>query len=205
MGGDGPAIPAVNGEGGGTGTRSDAPAPSKARNRDRTGDLILTKDVLYRLSYACDTCRAGDGARTRDIKLGRLALYQLSYSRDLLILTLPAPHRLPYRPMVGEGFEPSKADAGRFTVCSRWPLGYPTPRTPSPTRSHQSRRRGSNSRPPDYKSGALPAELRRRYRCPTRAPKDSRTRGRGQSDVPGPRYQVPGIRGQSTCALGPVT
>ncbi len=32
------------------------PLPSclrKARNRDRTGDLILTKDVLYRLSYAC--------------------------------------------------------------------------------------------------------------------------------------------------------
>src|SRR5581483_8317876 len=28
--------------------------------------------------------------------------------------------------MVGEGFEPSKAYAGRFTVCSRWPLGYPT-------------------------------------------------------------------------------
>ena len=26
---------------------------SQARNRDRTGDLILTKDVLYRLSYAC--------------------------------------------------------------------------------------------------------------------------------------------------------
>ncbi len=28
--------------------------------------------------------------------------------------------------MVGEGFEPSKAFAGRFTVCSRWPLRYPT-------------------------------------------------------------------------------
>jgi hypothetical protein len=26
----------------------------QARNRDRTGDLILTKDVLYRLSYACN-------------------------------------------------------------------------------------------------------------------------------------------------------
>jgi hypothetical protein len=103
MGGDGPAIPAVNGEGGGTGTRSDAPAPSKARNRDRTGDLILTKDVLYRLSYACDTYRAGDGARTRDIKLGRLALYQLSYSR-ITLAPPPASCRV-----VGEGFEPSKA------------------------------------------------------------------------------------------------
>jgi uncharacterized protein YajQ (UPF0234 family) len=29
------------------------------------------------------------------------------------------------RTMVGrEGFEPSKAEAGRFTVCSLWPLGY---------------------------------------------------------------------------------
>lgn len=28
--------------------------PARARNRDRTDDLILTKDVLYRLSYACN-------------------------------------------------------------------------------------------------------------------------------------------------------
>ncbi len=26
----------------------------RAHNRDRTGDLILTKDVLYRLSYVSD-------------------------------------------------------------------------------------------------------------------------------------------------------
>jgi hypothetical protein len=26
----------------------------RARDRDRTGDLILTKDVLYRLSYASE-------------------------------------------------------------------------------------------------------------------------------------------------------
>ena len=31
----------------------------------------------------------------------------------------------------GEGFEPSKAYAGRFTVCSRWPLGHPPPPTPA--------------------------------------------------------------------------
>src|SRR5687768_8660911 len=81
------------------------PVPSRARDRDRTGDLILTKDVLYRLSYAsglsvavwlflplplpvCRSAglpnyRAGDGARTRDPQLGRLMLYQLSYARDL--------------------------------------------------------------------------------------------------------------------------
>ena len=28
--------------------------------------------------------------------------------------------------VVGDGFEPSKALAGRFTVCPRWPLEYPT-------------------------------------------------------------------------------
>ena len=44
-------------------------------------------------------------------------LYQLSYSRS---------RSLVQKMVVGEGFEPSKAYAGRFTVCSRWPLGYPT-------------------------------------------------------------------------------
>ena len=70
--------------------------------------------------------RAGDGTRTRGHKLGRLVLYQLSYSRDAY--KKPAgPHRSKAPPaVVGEGFEPSKAVAGRFTVCSRWPLGYPT-------------------------------------------------------------------------------
>ena len=55
----------------------------QARDRDRTGDLILTKDVLYQLSYTSDPLRtrAGDGARTRDPQLGRLMLYQLSYTR----------------------------------------------------------------------------------------------------------------------------
>ena len=88
MGGDGPAIPAINGEGGGTGTRSDAPAPSKARNRDRTGDLILTKDVLYRLSYACRN-RRGQGPGIR----GQRALF-----------TIPATSSLPERET---GLEPA--------------------------------------------------------------------------------------------------
>jgi hypothetical protein len=54
--------------------------------------------------------RAGEGTRTLDNQLGRLELYQLSYTRSV----------------DGEGFEPSKADAGRFTVCSLWPLGHPS-------------------------------------------------------------------------------
>jgi hypothetical protein len=32
-----------------------------------------------------------------------------------------------YRQLVeGVGFEPTKALASRFTVCPRWPLGYPS-------------------------------------------------------------------------------
>ena len=83
--------------------------------------------------------RAGDEARTRDLQLGRLSLYQLSYSRLFAILwkckmpesgesiifnlKLPCFHKQALYYKVGaEGFEPPKAKAGRFTVCSRWPL-----------------------------------------------------------------------------------
>src|SRR5271163_2916153 len=78
--------------------------------------------------------------------------------------------------MEGVGFEPTKARAGRFTVCSLWPLGYPSARSPSfvfpvlrclpfwlavPFHSSRGRRRDSNPRPTDYKSVALPTELHR--------------------------------------------
>src|SRR6266436_10140625 len=53
---------------------------------------------------------AGNGTRTRDPELGRLALYQLSYSRKTKI--------------GGEGrIRTFEGIAGRFTVCSLWPLG----------------------------------------------------------------------------------
>jgi hypothetical protein len=46
-----------------------------AHERDRTADLVLTKDVLYRLSYvSADLFGAGNGIRTRDPELGRLVL-----------------------------------------------------------------------------------------------------------------------------------
>src|SRR5262247_2142169 len=52
---------------------------------------------------------AGNGTRTRDPELGRLALYQLSYSRARF---------------GGEGrIRTFEGIAGRFTVCSLWPLG----------------------------------------------------------------------------------
>ena len=63
-----------------------APNLNGAHDQDRTGDLILTKDVLYRLSYVgvaiLKTLQpvfikkpgAGNGIRTRDPQLGRLTL-----------------------------------------------------------------------------------------------------------------------------------
>ena len=54
----------------------------------------------------------------------------------------------------GGGFEPPKADADRFTVCSLWPLGNPS--------ASWSWRWDLNPQPADYKSAALPIELRQR-------------------------------------------
>jgi hypothetical protein len=41
--------------------------PNRARNRDRTDDLILTKDVLYRLSYA--SIPNAESARGKSVKV----------------------------------------------------------------------------------------------------------------------------------------
>jgi hypothetical protein len=91
---------------------------------------------------------AGNGTRTRDPELGRLALYQLSYSRPAF------PH---LQSLVERGgFEPPKAYAGRFTVCSLWPLGNLSLKHSLFLRAHLSRWRESNSQPTDYKSVALP-------------------------------------------------
>ena len=64
---------------------------------------------LHMLSVISHTrTGAGNGTRTRDPELGRLALYQLSYSRE----------------NGGEGrIRTFEGIAGRFTVCSLWPLG----------------------------------------------------------------------------------
>ncbi len=61
--------------------------------------------------------------------------------------------------MVGrEGFEPSKCKHNRFTVCPLWPLGY------LPNLNFQwSWRKELNLQPADYKSAALPIELRQHY------------------------------------------
>ena len=54
------------------------------------------------------------------------------------------------------GFEPPKAYAGRFTVCSLWPLGNLSLGHPQILKARLSRWRESNSQPTDYKSVALP-------------------------------------------------
>jgi hypothetical protein len=89
---------------------------------------------------------AGEEARTLDFHLGRVALYQLSYARKNNEIMVAR-----------DGFEPSKADAGRFTVCSLWPLGNHA------IIPHQGKRwscsQESNLRPTVYKTVALPTEL----------------------------------------------
>ncbi len=45
------------------------PQHSRARDRDRTGDLILTKDVLYRLSYASQTDKRATGLEPATLSL----------------------------------------------------------------------------------------------------------------------------------------
>ena len=47
-------------------------------------NLILTKDVLYLLSYM-GIKKAGNETRTHNSHLGRVELYQLSYARVLYI------------------------------------------------------------------------------------------------------------------------
>ena len=58
---------------------------------------------------------AGDEGRTRDIQLGRLTLCQLSYSRSFARRQI----------VVGEGFEPSKAEPADLQSAPVDRLGTP--------------------------------------------------------------------------------
>jgi hypothetical protein len=75
-------------------------------------NLILTKDVLYQLSYVGQKATgAGNGTRTRNPQLGRLMLWPLSYSR------IP-------EETGGEGrIRTSEGCANGFTARPLWPLG----------------------------------------------------------------------------------
>ena len=89
-------------------------------------------------------CGAGDEVRTRDLQLGRLSLYQLSYSRMVKQEgRLPGGER---RIRTSEGF-PTELQSVPFGHSGISPSPSPLP--------------DSNQRPTDYKSVALPAELRR--------------------------------------------
>jgi hypothetical protein len=74
-----------------------------------------------------------------------------------------------------DGFEPPNSEEGRFTVCCRWPLGYlpSIKNSQNPNCKNEnsltleigseifpSHLSESNQRPTDYKSVALPAELK---------------------------------------------
>jgi hypothetical protein len=115
------------------------------------------------------------GIEPMNLFLTKEALYRLSYvgfaATDLL-------HRTYQRENGGGGrIRTSEGFADRFTVCSLWPLGNPT------IWLHWSQRRDSNPRPTDYKSVALPAELRwHQLRKPIHFIKDPLKRHRG---IPG--------------------
>ncbi len=135
-----------------------------AQDRTRTGALTLTKGALYRLSYLGYLLKnlrkrifkeiprecnygAGDGTRTRDLRLGRPLLYQLSYARYT---------------MEGAGFEPAQGGSPGDLQSPAFGRSATPPFHPAPIPSW---RRDSNPRPRDYKSRALPAELRQRITC----------------------------------------
>jgi hypothetical protein len=119
----------------------------------------------FRLLDFFQQLRAGDEARTRDLQLGRLSLYQLSYSRNLLISTrllkqdatiLVSPFTSQWLRIVdvgSGGFEPPKPKQQIYSLSHLATLETPL----YLAMSHLS---GSNQRPTDYKSVALPAELK---------------------------------------------
>lgn len=91
--------------------------------------------------------------------------------------------------VVGGGFEPPKAYADRFTVCSLWPLG-------NPTLLFWSWRWDLNPQPADYKSAALPIELRQQQlNCCLypQAPKKARTDSEACSHL------APYVKERKTC------
>ena len=71
---------------------------------------------------------AGDRVRTGDVQLGRLTLYQLSYSRVTFVKDLVRSVSFGdyLRRSGGCWIRTNEGIAGRFTVCSLWPLGQPS-------------------------------------------------------------------------------
>ena len=90
-----------------------------ASDRDWTGDLILTKDTLCRLSYTstmnvhftANICGCGDRTWTCDLRVMSPTSYQLLH---------------PAIDGGGRRIRTFEVEDGRFTVCSLWPLGNPS-------------------------------------------------------------------------------
>ena len=90
-----------------------------ASDRDWTGDLILTKDTLCRLSYTStmndhftvNICGCGDRTWTCDLRVMSPTSYQLLH---------------PAIDGGGRRIRTFEVEDGRFTVCSLWPLGNPS-------------------------------------------------------------------------------
>ena len=139
----------------------------RATDRIWTGDLILTKDALYQLSY-CSLClfrSVGRSTCRRPLnQSGRrgsnpppIAWKAIALPNELLPLLCR---------FVGKsGLEPLNSEEDRFTVCCnchyatsplfyRW-LGW--------SFISSSRWRDSNPRQADYKSATLPTELHRLF------------------------------------------
>src|SRR5579884_2251469 len=92
---------------------------AKAHDGNRTHDLFLTKEVLYRSSYVGTTASTVRWSGKRDSNPRPRAWKARALPTELFPLSCPYPSKVVER----GGFEPPKASAGRFTVCSLWPLG----------------------------------------------------------------------------------
>ena len=144
----------------------------KAHDRNRTGDLFLTKEVLCRLSYMGDCNFKWSGKRDSNPRPSawKADALPLSYSRTHYVgatlcgcpssfgpvsaLAEAGPHKLSIIWWRGKD---SNLRRQSQRVYSPTPLATWVPLQTSLSWSH---RRDSNPRPTDYKSVALPAELR---------------------------------------------
>ena len=141
----------------GTGRIRRGGAALQARNRDRTDDLILTKDVLYQLSYASVHHSSAIESGRRDSNPRPTAWKAVTLPTELL------PRHVPQE-TCGQGrIRTSEGRSRQIYSLLRLTASLPARKncTPLPEpRRALSWRWDSNPQPADYKSAALPIELR---------------------------------------------
>ena len=107
-----------------------------AGDETRTRDIQLGRLELYQLSYSRkQTSHYSDANLFSEknidvISLMKMYAMQMKLCSEISI-SFDFQNKISYmrhlmRLVVGGGFEPPKAFADRFTVCSLWPLGNPT-------------------------------------------------------------------------------